>query len=44
MRIALIHEGMARGLPVLLRGRGSRPFSSADAVMAGRLSTPLAAR
>ncbi|WP_225826463.1 helix-turn-helix transcriptional regulator [Streptomyces naphthomycinicus] len=42
MRIALTHRGLPWGLLVLLRGRGSRPFSTTDAVTAGRLSTVLA--
>ncbi|PKT70453.1 hypothetical protein CW362_24145 [Streptomyces populi] len=42
LRVALATGGRAWGLLVLLRGRGSRPFSPADAVNAGRLSTLLA--
>ncbi|MFF1442778.1 helix-turn-helix transcriptional regulator [Streptomyces sp. NPDC058295] len=42
MRVALTLKGMAWGVLVLLRGRGSRPFSTTDAVLAGRLSGPLA--
>jgi DNA-binding NarL/FixJ family response regulator len=42
MRVALTLNGMAWGVLVLLRGRDSRPFSTADALNAGRLSSPLA--
>ncbi|MEU5592749.1 helix-turn-helix transcriptional regulator [Streptomyces sp. NPDC020298] len=42
MRVALTLKGMTWGVLVLLRGRGSRPFSATDAVNAGRLSRPLA--
>ncbi|MET7457617.1 helix-turn-helix transcriptional regulator [Streptomyces sp. NPDC005574] len=42
MRIALTLRGMAWGVLVLLRGRGSRPFSATDAAHAERLSGPLA--
>ncbi|WP_314219947.1 helix-turn-helix transcriptional regulator [Streptomyces zaehneri] len=42
MRVALTLKGMAWGVLVLLRGRGSTPFSPTDAVNAGRLAGPLA--
>ncbi|MFJ7965370.1 helix-turn-helix transcriptional regulator [Streptomyces sp. NPDC096324] len=38
MRVALALKGMTWGLLVLLRARGGRPFSTADAVNAGRLA------
>ncbi|OJF11313.1 helix-turn-helix transcriptional regulator [Couchioplanes caeruleus] len=42
LRVALIHAGVTRGTLTLLRGRGSRPFSAAEAGHAERLSAPLA--
>ncbi|QFU89313.1 helix-turn-helix transcriptional regulator [Amycolatopsis sp. YIM 10] len=43
LRLALRHRGVASGWLVLLRERGSRPFSAADAVHAERLAGHLTA-
>ncbi|WP_225881880.1 helix-turn-helix transcriptional regulator [Streptomyces aureocirculatus] len=42
MCVALVHRGIARGALVLLRERGSRPFSPAEATRAADLAEPLA--
>ncbi|MGW1534514.1 helix-turn-helix transcriptional regulator [Streptomyces aureus] len=42
LRVALCIKGTPWGLLVLLRGRGSRRFSPADALTAGRLSPSIA--
>ncbi|GAA2705864.1 hypothetical protein Apa02nite_066940 [Actinoplanes palleronii] len=42
LRVALVHAGITWGTLTLLRERGSRPFSPADADRAERLSAPLA--
>lgn len=43
MRLALMASGVMRGMLILLREHGSRPFSAADADHAARLARPLAA-